>query len=67
MTDVTIYHNPDCGTSRNTLELIRDADVEPTWWTRSVPGRRHPVPERITTTQKFEHRDASQAHRGIRR
>ena len=23
MTDVTIYHNPDCGTSRNTLDLIR--------------------------------------------
>jgi arsenate reductase len=28
--DVTIYHNPDCGTSRNTLELIRHAGVEPT-------------------------------------
>jgi arsenate reductase (glutaredoxin) len=27
---VTIYHNPDCGTSRNTLALIRNADVEPT-------------------------------------
>ena len=30
MTDVTIYHNPDCGTSRNTLDLIRNAGVEPT-------------------------------------
>jgi arsenate reductase len=28
--DVTIYHNPDCGTSRNTLALIRNAGVEPT-------------------------------------
>ncbi|MFK3690973.1 arsenate reductase (glutaredoxin) [Agrobacterium tumefaciens] len=28
--DVTIYHNPDCGTSRNTLELIRHAEIEPT-------------------------------------
>lgn len=28
--DVTIYHNPDCGTSRNTLELIRHAGIEPT-------------------------------------
>ncbi|MFB9953028.1 arsenate reductase (glutaredoxin) [Rhizobium puerariae] len=28
--DVTIYHNPDCGTSRNTLALIRHADIEPT-------------------------------------
>jgi arsenate reductase len=30
MTDVTIYHNPACGTSRNTLALIRNADIEPT-------------------------------------
>lgn len=30
MTSVTIYHNPDCGTSRNTLALIRNAGVEPT-------------------------------------
>jgi arsenate reductase len=29
MTDVTIYHNPDCGTSRNTLALILNAGVEP--------------------------------------
>ncbi|MBR1041155.1 arsenate reductase (glutaredoxin) [Bradyrhizobium viridifuturi] len=27
--DVIIYHNPDCGTSRNTLAMIRNADVEP--------------------------------------
>ncbi len=27
--DVTIYHNPACGTSRNTLELIRNAGIEP--------------------------------------
>jgi arsenate reductase (glutaredoxin) len=27
---VTIYHNPACGTSRNTLALIRNAGVEPT-------------------------------------
>ena len=30
MTDVTIYHNPGCGTSRNTLALIRNAGIEPT-------------------------------------
>jgi arsenate reductase len=30
MTDVTIYHNPACGTSRNTLGIIRNAGVEPT-------------------------------------
>jgi len=28
--DATIYHNPSCGTSRNTLELIRAAGIEPT-------------------------------------
>lgn len=27
--DVVIYHNPACGTSRNTLEMIRNAGVEP--------------------------------------
>jgi arsenate reductase len=27
--DVTIYHNPACGTSRNTLEMIRNAGIEP--------------------------------------
>ena len=29
MSDVVIYHNPKCGTSRNTLALIRNAGIEP--------------------------------------
>lgn len=29
MTPITIYHNPDCGTSRNTLALIRNSGEEP--------------------------------------
>lgn len=29
MPHVTIYHNPKCGTSRNTLALIRDSGIEP--------------------------------------
>ena len=29
MMDVIIYHNPACGTSRNTLGLIRNAGIEP--------------------------------------
>jgi arsenate reductase len=29
MTDIVIYHNPECGTSRNTLAMIRNAGVEP--------------------------------------
>lgn len=27
--DIVIYHNPDCGTSRNTLAIIRNAGIEP--------------------------------------
>jgi len=27
--DIAIYHNPACGTSRNTLALIRNAGIEP--------------------------------------
>lgn len=41
MSDVTIYHNPGCGTSRNTLALLREKGVEPavveylkTGWTK---------------------------------
>lgn len=30
MTQITIYHNPDCGTSRNVLAFIREAGIEPT-------------------------------------
>jgi arsenate reductase len=29
VTDIVIYHNPDCGTSRNVLALIRNSGVEP--------------------------------------
>src|SRR3546814_12952086 len=28
MSDITIYHKPDCGTSRNTLGLVRNAGIE---------------------------------------
>ncbi len=30
MSNITIFHNPGCGTSRNTLALIRHAGIEPT-------------------------------------
>lgn len=38
---VTIYHNPDCGTSRNTLAMIRNAGIEPTVieYLQAPPGR----------------------------
>lgn len=29
MSDVVIYHNPACGTSRNTLALLREKGIEP--------------------------------------
>ena len=38
---VTIYHNPDCGTSRNTLAMIRNAGIEPEIieYLKSTPDR----------------------------
>lgn len=41
MTRVTIYHNPACGTSRNTLALIRNSGEEPevVEYLKTPPGR----------------------------
>jgi arsenate reductase (glutaredoxin) len=41
MTNITIYHNPACGTSRNTLALIRNTGVEPqvVEYLKYPPGR----------------------------
>ena len=41
MSDVTIYHNPACGTSRNTLAMIRASGTEPTVieYLKNPPGR----------------------------
>ena len=41
MTQVTIYHNPACGTSRNTPALMRNAGVEPQVieYLKAPPGR----------------------------
>jgi arsenate reductase (glutaredoxin) len=38
---ITIYHNPDCGTSRNTLAMIRQSGEEPTVveYLRTPPSR----------------------------
>lgn len=38
---VTIYHNPKCGTSRNTLAMIRQAGIEPrvVEYLKTPPGR----------------------------
>jgi arsenate reductase (glutaredoxin) len=39
--DVTIYHNPQCGTSRNALAMIRNAGIEPQVieYLKTPPGR----------------------------
>ncbi len=41
MTDIIIYHNPECGTSRNTLAMIRNAGIEPQVieYLKTPPGR----------------------------
>ncbi|WGS52250.1 arsenate reductase (glutaredoxin) [Paraburkholderia sp. D15] len=47
--NVTIYHNPDCGTSRNTLAMIRNAGIEPD----IIEYLKHP-PTRDTLEQLIE-------------
>jgi arsenate reductase (glutaredoxin) len=39
--NVTIYHNPVCGTSRKTLEILHDSGIEPTVieYLKTPPGR----------------------------
>jgi arsenate reductase len=41
MTEITIYHNPGCGTSRDVLRLMRAAGIEPTVieYLQSPPSR----------------------------
>lgn len=46
MSDITIYHNPACGTSRNVLALIRNTGDEPT-----VIEYLKTPPDRATLTQ----------------
>ncbi|EPS8492551.1 glutaredoxin-dependent arsenate reductase [Yersinia enterocolitica] len=41
MNNITLYHNPACGTSRNTLEMIRNSGTEPTiiYYLETPPSR----------------------------
>lgn len=41
MSEITIYHNPECGTSRNTLAMIRNSGIEPTiiYYLETPPSR----------------------------
>jgi arsenate reductase len=49
VTDIIIYHNPDCGTSRNTLAMIRNAGIEP-----HVVGYLKTPPSRAMLSQLIE-------------
>jgi arsenate reductase len=42
LADIIIYHNPDCGTSRNVLAMIRNAGIEPhvVEYLKTPPARR---------------------------
>ena len=53
MNDVMIYHNPDYGTSSNTLAMIRNAGIEPTIieYLKHPPSRE--TPGRARTRHKF--------------
>lgn len=54
---VTIYHNPDCGTSRNTLAMIRQSGEEPTVieYLRTPPSRERLV--QLITAMGMSSRD----------
>ena len=55
--DVIIYHNPECGTSRNTLGLIRNSGVEPhvIEYLKSPPSR--PMLEQLIARMGIAPRD----------
>jgi len=53
----TIYHNPSCGTSRNTLAALRAAGVEPEVVDYLRVGWTRPLLERLLKTMKLRPRD----------
>lgn len=60
MTDdfaITIYHNPDCGTSRNTLAMIEAAGYRPTVVDYRVAGWTRSLLERLLVAMAMRPRD----------
>ena len=57
---ITIYHNPDCGTSRNTLALIRNSGAEPTiiYYLETPPSGDELRPVRALLRKNVEPYDA---------
>ena len=54
---ITIYHNPACGTSRNTLAMIRAAGYEPTVVEYLQAGWTRPQLEELLTSMGARPRD----------
>ncbi|KRB85670.1 arsenate reductase [Sphingomonas sp. Root710] len=54
---VTIYHNPDCGTSRNALAMIEAAGQAPTIVEYRQSGWTRPLLEQLLTAMKASPRD----------
>lgn len=54
---ITIYHNPDCGTSRNTLAIIEAAGYQPTVVEYLKTGWTRPKLEALFTAMKARPRD----------
>lgn len=68
---VTIYHNPDCGTSRNTLAMIRQSGVEPEVieYLKTPPSRERIVElvaaAGLSLRQALRQKDTPYAARGL--
>jgi len=56
-TDIVIYHNPECGTSRNVLAMVRNAGIEPhvVEYLKTPPSR--PLLERLIARSGLTPRD----------
>ncbi|WP_298198406.1 arsenate reductase (glutaredoxin) [Novosphingobium sp.] len=56
-TDIVIYHNPECGTSRNVLAMVRNAGIEPhvVEYLKTPPSR--PLLERLIARAGLTPRD----------
>ena len=70
-TDIIIYHNPECGTSRNTLAMIRNAGIEPDIieYVKTPPSRAELVKmiadAGLTVRQALREKDTPYAELGL--
>ncbi|WP_064705310.1 arsenate reductase (glutaredoxin) [Rhizobium bangladeshense] len=69
--NVTIYHNPGCGTSRNTLAMIRNAGIEPDIieYVKNPPSRKELakmiIDAGLTVRQAIREKDTPYAELGL--